>query len=158
MAGKTKYLAAFATSVIAMAAAGTVAQTQFVLSALQAVGAPVSSVDRIAMSGADLVGFAPVYGAIIALGFAIAFLIAGLARRWFPLPRTLVFAAAGACCVALILYLMQLAFFGIPLIAGTRTAAGTFVQIGLGALAGALFASLSVPRTQRDPEMRSIAQ
>jgi hypothetical protein len=156
--GKAKVLAAFVASVVAMAVAGTVAQTQFVLSALRAAGATVSSSDLIAMSGADLVGFAPVYAAIIALGFAIAFLLAGFARRWVSLPRTLVFAAAGAGCIALMLYMMQLVFFGIPLIAGTRTAAGTFVQIGLGALAGALFASLSAPGNRRGPTTRSIAQ
>lgn len=140
---------AFVVAALVMAVAGTVAQTQFVLAALGGIGAPVSFSDRLAMTGADIVGFAPLYAALIAVGFLVAFGVAGLLLRWLALPRMLVFAAAGAACIALMLVLMREVFFGIPLIAGTRTVTGFAVQIACGALAGAVFAALLPERRPR---------
>jgi hypothetical protein len=152
-----RIVAAFAASVVAMAVAGTLAQTHFVLAALERAGAPIMLSDRLAMSAADLVGFAPLYAAIVAAGFAVAFLVGGLVRKWLLLPRILVFAVAGAGCIALMLYLMQAVFFGIPLIAGTRTVAGALSQIGLGAVAGAIFAKIISPMREGAPNQRNIA-
>lgn len=143
MSQRLRTIVAFIAATVLMAVAGTVSQTQFVLSALVAVGAPVTLSDRLAMTAADLVGFAPLYGALIAVGFAVAFAVAGFARRWLLVPRGLVFAVAGAACIALMLVLMREAFFGVALIAGARTMAGELVQIACGGLAGAVFAVAS---------------
>lgn len=140
---------AFVLSVALMAALGVIVQTQFVLSALKDIGAPVGVGDRIAMTGADLIGLGPLYAALIAIGFVIAFPAAALALRVAALPRTLVFAAAGAVCVGAMLVLMREVFFGVPLIAGARTLAGQSGQAVCGALAGAAFALMTRrPRKQ----------
>lgn len=137
---------AFLAATLLTAVAGTVAQTQFVLATLMAVGAPVGLADRLSMTGADLLGFAPLYAGLIAAGFLVAFTVAGLLRRRVAVPRGPLFAVAGAVCIGVILYLMREVFFGIPLIAGTRTTAGVLAQIACGALGGAVFAGLSAPR------------
>lgn len=137
---------AFAVAVLVMAVAGTVAQTQFVLSALREIGAPVSVSDRLAMTLADIAGFAPLYAAVIAVGFLVAFGAGALLLRRIRLPRMAVFAVAGAACVTLMLLLMREVFFGIQFIAGARSAAGFAVQVVCGALAGAAFAAL-LPRS-----------
>jgi hypothetical protein len=134
---------AFVLSVALMAALGVIVQTQFVISALTATGAPVALNDRLAMTGADLIGLGPLYGALIAIGFLIAFLAAALVMRVVALPRALVFAAAGAVCIAVMLVLMREVFFGVPVIAGARTLAGQAGQAACGALAGAVFAGLT---------------
>jgi hypothetical protein len=140
---------AFVLSVALMAALGVIVQTQFVLSALKTTGAPVEAGDRIAMTGADLIGLGPLYAALIAIGFLIAFLAAGLVLRVIALPRVLVFAAAGAVCIAVMLVLMREVFFGVPVIAGARTLAGQAGQAACGALAGAAFALLTRSRAPK---------
>lgn len=144
-----RLLAAFIAATVLMAVAGTIAQTQFVIAALIGVGAPVALSDRLAMTAADLAGFAPLYGALIAVGFAVAFAAAGILLRRLRrlrLPRMSVFALAGAACIGLMLVLMREVFFGIPLIAGARTTAGVLVQVGCGAAAGTIFAILTKRR------------
>ncbi len=148
MRPRTRILTAFVVATLSMAIAGTVAQTQFVLAALSAIGAKASLADRMSMTAADLIGFAPLYGAIIAIGFLIAFGLAALVMRFVKLPRLPVFAIAGGFCIWLMLTLMREVFFGIPLIAGTRTATGEVVQILCGALSGALFSVLSSGRKE----------
>lgn len=145
MSGRPRLFLAFLAAVLLMAVLGTIVQTQFVLAALAAVGAPLTLSDRLAMTGADLVGFAPVYALVIAVGLLVAFAVAGFLSRRLKVPHVLVFVLAGAAAIALMLVLMRLVFFGIPLIAGTRTMAGTLAQIACGALAGLVFA-LAAPR------------
>ncbi len=134
---------AFLLSVALMAALGVAVQTQFVISALKTAGAPTGMGDRIAMTGADLIGLGPLYGALIAIGFLIAFLAAALLLRVVALPRAVVFAVAGAVCIAVMLVLMREVFFGVPVIAGARTLAGQAAQAACGASAGAVFAMLT---------------
>jgi len=146
MRPRTRFLAAFVVATLLMTIAGTIAQTQFVLAALAEVGAAANFADRLSMTGADLIGFAPLYGAIIAAGFLIAFGLAALATRFAKLPRLPVFAIAGGFCIWLILTLMREVFFGIPLIAGARTTSGELVQIACGVFAGIVFGLLSRER------------
>lgn len=140
-----RLLAAFCGAVLLMAGLGTAVQTQFVLAALEAVGARIAFADRLSMTLDDLAGFAPIYAAVAALGFLVAFLVAGaVARRLKPL-RGLIYAVAGAAAIAAALFLMREVFFGVPPIAGARSLAGQVAQILCGALAGALFAWISAP-------------
>ena len=140
---------AFLTAVAAMALLGSIASTQFVLAGLSAVGADIGLSDRVSMTAFDIAGFAPAYGAIVALGFVIAFPAATLASRLVALPRALVFAVAGAACLGLTLFLMEQVFFGLPVIAGARSIAGVAVQVVAGALCGWLFAAMTRRRTGR---------
>lgn len=128
--------------VAGMAVTATIVQTQFVISALTDVGAQITMADRLSMTLADLMGFGPLFAGFIALGFAIAFFAGWLVRRMVKLPPAAAYGAAGAVCMSLMLYLMEQVFFGVPVIAGARTAAGVAAQTGLGALWGAMFGQL----------------
>ena len=112
----------------------------FVLSALDGAGASVSAGDRISMTLADITGLGPLYLVFILIGFLIAFLAGALVVRFTPLPRTLVYAAAGAVCIFVMLLLMREVFFGVPVISGARSLAGEISQAVCGAAAGAFFA------------------
>lgn len=139
-------LLAWLLAVIGMAASGVIVQTQFVLGALADVGAQISIPERVSMTLADLSGFAPLYAVFIAIGFAIAFFAGWLLIRFLRLPRMPVYAVAGAACMGLMLVLMEQVFFGVPVIAGARTAAGFSAQVILGAVWGWAFAGLSGSR------------
>lgn len=128
----------------------TVAQTQFVLAGLQAVGAPIGTPERLSMTLDDLKGFGPLYALFIGLAFLIAFLAAGWTARRTGLTRPLVFGVAGGAAIWVMLFLMREAFFGVPLVAGARTAAGLWTQVLCGAAAGALFALLTPRRASRE--------
>ena len=127
--------------VFGMAVTATIVQTQFVISALKDVGATIGFGDRISMTLDDLLGFGPLYAAFIAIGFALAFFAAWLVRRLAGLPAGPVYAVAGGVCMWVMLFLMEQVFFGVPVIAGARTAGGVAAQMALGALWGWLFAA-----------------
>ncbi|TGY90571.1 hypothetical protein E5163_05475 [Marinicauda algicola] len=137
---------AWLAAVVGMAATGVVVQTQFVLGALADVGADITLADRMEMTVDDLAGFGPTYAVFIAIGFAIAFFAGWLVIRYARLPRPLVHAVAGAACMGLMLVLMEQVFFGVPVIAGARSAAGFSAQAALGALWGFIYAGLSGTR------------
>ncbi|AZU05067.1 hypothetical protein X907_2555 [Glycocaulis alkaliphilus] len=125
---------------IFMALAGVIVQTQFVLSALAGAGAQISAADRLSMTLADMAGLGPLYLVFILIGFLIAFLAGALVVRFTPVPRTAVYAVAGAVCMFVMLMLMREVFFGVPVIAGARSLAGEISQAVCGALAGVFYA------------------
>ena len=126
-----------------MALAGVIVQTQFVLAALSEAGAGITAQDRISMTLADIAGLGPLYLVFILIGFLIAFLAGALVVRFTPLPRTLVYAVAGAVCMFVMLTLMREVFFGVPVISGARSLAGEISQAVCGAAAGNFFAWLT---------------
>ena len=137
-------------SVVVMAALGVIAQSLFVLAGLSGVGADINLTPALSMLVDDLMGLAPIYAVIIALGFLIALPVAALVGRLLPLPRGLVFAVAGAVCIAVMLTLMKEVFFGVQLIAGARSLAGFCAQAMVGGLAGLVFVALTpAPRTSK---------
>ena len=81
--------------------------------------------------------------AFIALALAIAFAAAAGVTRLLKGLRPLVFAAAGAVAMAVMLTLMEQVFFGIQMVAGARTLPGFLLQVGAGALAGLAYAVLT---------------
>jgi len=144
--GVIRIAAAWLAAVVFMALAGTAAQTGFVLAALAGIGAPVTSGDALGMIAADIAGLAPIYGALIAIAFAIAFLAGGVVVRFTPLPRMLVYGGAGLIAMGVMLAAMEPVFFGIQPIAGARTLAGQAAQAALGGLAGLIYAALARKR------------
>ncbi len=134
---------AFLASAGLTVAAAAIADSQLVLNALIEVGAEATMNDRIEMAAGNLGPFLGLYGAFIALGFLIAFLAAALVSRILPLPRGLVFMAAGGAAIFVMLTLMREAFFGVDLIASARTPLGLGVQIGCGVFGGLVFTLLS---------------
>jgi len=137
---------AFLVAAAAASVAAAIANTQLVINALIDIGAVVTFGDRLSMTLADLGPFVMLYGAFIAIAFLIAFLVAALASRILPVPRALVFAAAGGTAIFVTLLLMREAFFGVDLITSARTGLGIALQCAAGVLGGALFAAASGPR------------
>lgn len=87
----------------ALAAAwGSVVQTRWNLQALVEVGVSIPASTWWTVIGQDLIGFAPVYGGIVAAGWLIALPVAsGLAHWWWPAGRSALLAlAAGVGMVA----------------------------------------------------------
>jgi hypothetical protein len=138
-------LAAYLAATLSTAVLGSLIQTQFNLAALKTLGAPITAAINLQTSLQDLLGFAPLWAAILALGFLIAFVIALLISNVLPYYRTLLLVSAGTVSVFATLWLMQLAL-PITAIAATRGTAG-FVLMGLtGAVGGWLFAWVSSRR------------
>jgi len=118
-------------------------QTGFVLSALGDVGAQLSFGPAVSMMLDDLIGFGPIYGALIAIGLLVAFPVAAIVHRVTKLSRVLVFAGAGLVCMLVMLVAMEQVFFGIQLVAGARTLPGLVSQMIAGAVAGWAFVQLT---------------
>ncbi|MFW5661762.1 MAG: hypothetical protein ACOC05_10305 [Oceanicaulis sp.] len=140
--GVVKWIGGWLAATFVIAILATALQSAFVLAMLAEVGAEIGAEAAVSMMSDDLAGLGPLYGAILGLGLLVAFLAGSLVNRLIGL-RPLVFAVAGAVCVALALWLMEQVFFGVQLIAGARTLAGYVAQVAAGAAAGAVFAALT---------------
>lgn len=132
---------AWLAAVVTTAVLGTLIQTQLNLFELAKLGVDVPFAVRASTSLHDLIGFAPVFAAIVGGGFLVALPVAGwlgrrrpAARRWLP-----ILAAATAIAVALIA--MRLAV-GLTLIAAARSPLGFALLAASGALGGWLFAKI----------------
>jgi hypothetical protein len=140
----TRRGAAFLLALLACALCGSLAQTQFNLGELQALGVPVPFDVRLRTTWRDVYGFAPLYAAIVAVGLLPAFALAGwLARgRGSRLPLYLL--AGGTAVWAALASANALA--GIPvLVFAARDPLGMACLIGGGALAGAVYALRTRP-------------
>ena len=92
--------------------------TQMVIAALEAAGASIPFDRRLGMTGGDLLGLAPQYGAVI----------------------------AGAAAIAVALTAMKISFDGIEPIAGARGGLGLALQCLAGVVGGLVFASMARKR------------
>ncbi len=135
-------LLAYLAATLTTATLGSLIQTQFNLAALQDLGAPITPSIHLQASAQDLLGFAPLWAAILALGFLIAFVTALLISHALKRHRTILLITAGTVAVFATLWLMQMAL-PITVIAATRGSVG-FVLMGLtGAVGGWAFAWVS---------------
>jgi hypothetical protein len=97
----TRHLVPLLLAWLLAAAWGSVVQTQWNLQALVGLGVDIPATDRLRETWQDLVGFAPVYGGILAAGWLPALPAAALlARRWSAWRSPLLAAAAGLGMVA----------------------------------------------------------
>jgi hypothetical protein len=128
----------------ALAAAwGSVVQTQWNVQALVDVGVPISASERAQMTWQDLMGFAPVYGGILAVGWLLALPVASwLARSWPAGRSTLLAAAAGVGMVAAVRTVDAVAPMPV-FIDATRSLPGLVAMAAGAALAGWLYARLT---------------
>jgi hypothetical protein len=133
----------FVVAVIVLTVLAVIFQTGFVLSALGDVGAQLSLGPILSMIVDDLIGFAPLYGALVAIGLLVAFPVAAIVHRVTKLSRVLVFAGAGLVCMLVMLLAMEQVFFGVQLVAGARTLPGLVSQMIAGAIAGWAFVQLT---------------
>lgn len=139
-------LAAFVLAVVVASIWGSLFQTQHNLAQLGDLGAEIGVGLRLQTTLLDLVGFAPVYAAIVAATFLVAFLVAGLLSRLTPQVRHTLHALGAGIGLALAIRLVD-ALAPMPtLIAATRGMGG-LLAMALGAvLAGWLYAWITRPR------------
>lgn len=131
---------------LASTIAGSLIQSQRALQWIESIHAPVALGDRMSMYGHDLLNFAPLWGAIIAFSFLIAFLVAGwLSRRW-PRRRGQMFPLAGLAAVVVALMAME-AMLPVTVVAAARDGLG-LVLLGLSGALGGLVYALVVPQRQ----------
>lgn len=142
------YLAALITGAVIV----SIANTHIVLEGLVGIGANIPTPVRIEAIQRDLVGFGPTLLALLAIGFAIAFPVAGLIARllgegW----RRIGYALAGATAVftlinAITIYYNAVLGSTITPVASGRDVTGLLVLSIGGAAAGLLFAVLKPAR------------
>lgn len=132
---------AYLAAVLATAALGSVIQTQFNMVALQALGAPVATSERLWATGLDLLRFAPLYAALVAVALLLGFAVAGLlARRW-PQRRRGLFMLAGGSAVLTTLVLMNM-LLPMTVIAATRFPMAVALLALAGVIGGWLYGRL----------------
>ena len=124
-------------AVLVTAALGSIAQTQFNLTALAAMGQSIGLELRLQTTLLDLARFAPLFAAIVAAGFVVALPLAswlnrrGAGRDWlYPL--------AGAVALLVALLLMRW-LLGLTPIAAARTPVGVAALMLTGAIGGWLW-------------------
>ena len=83
-------------------------------------------------------GAIPAVG-LVAIGMAVAFVVARIALIWIPIKRRYAYALAGGAALLAIVLLMPLAFYNLDLIAGARSALGKLYLITAGVLGGYFF-------------------
>ena len=118
--------------------AGSVLNTQFVIGAH---GVPVSLGDRLNMTAFDVSNMT-LYLIIIAFGFALAFIIAAILKRFLPGLAAIAYPLAGAVAIGTALGLMYMNFQTVP-ISGARSTFGFLAQMLAGALGGWVFHTLN---------------
>lgn len=137
-----RILVAWLAAVVAATVAGSLIQSQFALAAIGRIHEPVAWRDRLAVYGHDLVHFAPLWGAIVALGLLIAFAVAGWFGRYRPAWRWTLFPLAGLLAVLTALLVMQ-AMLPVTLIAAARSGLGLLLLCLGGALGGAVYLTVA---------------
>jgi len=131
------------------AAWGSVVQTQWNLRALVDVGVEIPAGDWLRVTAQDLIGFAPVYGVILAVGWLFALPVASGLARWWPAGRTaLLSAAAGVGMVAAVRTVDAVAPMPV-FIDATRHLPGLLAMAAGAVLAGLLYARLTARSTVR---------
>lgn len=136
-----RWLLAWLAAVIVTAVAGSIIQTQLNLARIVALGTPVGLDERVETTLQDLIGFAPVWGIIVAGGLLVALLVASaLARRW---PRFSVglHVLAGFLAPLVALVIME-AMMPVTVVAAARTWTGALMISLPGAAGGWLYVRL----------------
>lgn len=142
MSSKPRLLLAFLLAVLLASLLASIFQTQTNLAALQALGAPMPLDVRVGTTCLDLLGFAPTFALLNALGFLIALPLATWLARRMPLLRWLIFVLAGAAAIWTALALAN-ALAPMPtLIAADRSPFGTLGLMACGSVGALLFALL----------------
>lgn len=122
---------------------GSVVQTRWNLQALVDVGVSIPASDWVQVIGQDLMGFAPVYGGILAVGWLMALPVASGLARWWPAGRSVLLAlAAGVGMVAAVRAVDAVAPMPV-FIDATRGLPGLLTMAAGAVLAGWLYARLS---------------
>ncbi|MEO1253211.1 MAG: hypothetical protein AAFW81_12800 [Pseudomonadota bacterium] len=131
---------AFLTAVIAAYLFASVFYTYQVIGAQAAIGATYTPAQQAETYAANLIGLWQ-YGAMIAVAFVIAFLVAAGARRVLKPLAPVAYPVAGAASILVLLYAVEAQLGGgAGVIGGARTATGLALQCLAGAIGGFVFA------------------
>ena len=121
---------------------GSVVQARWNLQALVDVDVNIPVSDWLRVIGQDLMGFAPVYGGILAAGWLIALPMASALARWWPAGRSgLLALAAGVGMVAAVRAVDAVAPMPV-FIDATRGLPGLLTMAAGAVMAGWLYARL----------------
>ena len=142
---------AFVVAEAAMVLLGSASHSYFVqrawsIAAGHADGAAPAAIPfaaRISWAAHDVFGMLVPYGTVTSIALFIAFLIAGALARFTGL-RMLIFGVAGALAL-FVLFMILKSVLGTVGVFGARGEVGLAAQMAVGAVAGALFASLTRP-------------
>jgi len=145
----SRALFAWLAATIVTAVTGSIAQTQFNLAAISAIGAPVPFAVRLQTTLLDVAGFAPMLAGVTAAGFLVAFVVAAFIGRFWPARQAFLYSLAGAAAIAAALLVMN-AMLPVTAIAATRALAGFGALTAAGALGGWVFAALLARRRPRN--------
>lgn len=135
------WFSAWLAAVMVTALSSSIVQTQLNIARIVELGVPVSWGERLQTTGQDLLGFAPLWGIIVAAGLLVALLVAsGLARRW-PGRSILLHVLAGFAAPLVALLVME-AMLPVTVIAAARSWTGVLLISLPGALGGWLYLAL----------------
>lgn len=126
---------------------GSVVQTHWNLQALVGVGVSIPARDWWRVVGQDLIGFAPVYGGILAAGWSIALPVASGLARWWPAGRSALLAAAAGVGMVAAVRAVDMAAPMPVFIDATRGLPGLLAMAAGAVLAGWVYARLTAPRS-----------
>ena len=133
-------LAAFAVAWLFAAAWGSLVQTQFNLQALIGLGVEIPATLRLQTTAQDLLGFGPLYAAIVLAAWLPAFAVMAWLGARLPSARTPLYAVAAAAGLVVVIRSID-AVAPMPVfIDATRSSAGLLAMVAGAALAGAGFA------------------
>lgn len=142
----TRHLLPLCLALLLAAVWGSVAQTQWNLRALAGLGVEISTAEWVRATGQDLLGFAPVYAGILAVGWLLALPVASLlARRWPAWRGALMAAAAGTGMVAAVRTVDAVAPMPV-FIDATRHLPGLLAMMAGAVIGGLLYARLTASR------------
>ena len=146
---RPRTLLAFAAALLLATAWGSLVQTQYNLAALQGLGQPIDSATRWRTSVQDLLGFGPVYAAIVLAAWLPAFAVVFWLGHRSGVSRACLLPLASSLSLIVAIRLID-AFAPMPvLIYATRTLEGLLAMAMGGLLGGLLFSWLARPRIQR---------
>ncbi|SDT87761.1 hypothetical protein [Halopseudomonas salegens] len=139
----------FLFAVIVATVLGTLVQTQLNLAALQMIGVEVGLADRLTTTWRDLLGFTPIFVALVAASLLCALPVAELLGRVFKPWRGVIYALAGAVGIKVAFdvadYLLPMPTF----IAATRGLGGLLLMMVAVGVGSWLFGRLTRPVKKR---------
>jgi len=124
--------------------------TQRILSKLNNIGGEATLGERFSMTLYDLHHFGTLYGMFIFVALLIAFTVNNLIYNKIKYPRRTSFIVAGVTAIAVMLWLLQKVYFGVPIIGGARDLTGLILQLISGGIGGLIYAHFTKPRTNTE--------
>ncbi len=118
----------FLASVVVATFLASIVSSQIIVYELQSFGLNVTLLDRLSVTGNDLIGLTPVLAALIAPSFLVGFIIAKIAHRFLGGNKLYWYLASGVTSLPSTIYLIKY-FAGVTILASVRTLPGLFLVV-----------------------------